>query len=65
MVFAPTYIAAIVSILVQVLNAMGVEVGSEALTTTLTTLITIGSALFIAFRQVATGKSTLGGTRPK
>ena len=65
MVFAPTYIAAIVSVLVQILAALGVEVGSEALTTTITTLITLGSALFIAYRQIATGKSTLGGTRPQ
>lgn len=63
--FAPSYIAALVSILVQVLNALGVNIGSEALTTTITTLITLGSALFIAYRQIKMGRSTLGGARPR
>ena len=63
--FAPSYIAATVSVLVQVLAFLGITVGSEELTTTITTLVTIGSALYIMFRQVKTGKSTIGGTRPE
>lgn len=63
--FAPSYVAMIVSVLVQVLAHFGVTVGSEELTTTITTLITLGTALFVMYRQVTTGKSTLGGTRPE
>lgn len=62
--FAPSYIAMIVSVLVQVLAQFGVTIGSEELTTTITTLVTIGTALFVMFRQIKTGKSTIGGTRP-
>lgn len=63
--FAPSYIVMAVSIIVQVLAQMGVHVGTEELTTTITTLVTIGSALYVMYRQIATGKSTLGGFRPK
>lgn len=63
--FAPSYIAMAVSVLVQVLAAFGVHVGSEELTTTITTLVTIGTGLFVMYRQIKTGKSTIGGTRPE
>lgn len=63
--FAPTYLAGIVVVLVQVLNFLGIEVGSEALTTTLETLFTVGAGLFVLYRQISTGRSTIAGTRPE
>ena len=65
MAFAPTFVSAIVLILSNVLTYIGIEIGSEALTTTLNTLITVGVGLFVMFRQVKTGRSTVAGTRPK
>ena len=65
MAFAPTYVSAIVLILSNVLTYFGINVGSEALTTTLNTLITVGFGLFIMYRQVKTGASTIAGTKPK
>ena len=62
---APSYVAAAVSILVNVLSYVGITVGSDALTTTITTLVTVGTGLFIMYRQLSTGRSTIGGTRPK
>lgn len=63
--FAPSYVASAVAILVQVLSFLGITVGTEELSTTLTTLVTIGSGLFVMYRQLKTGRSTLGGTRPE
>lgn len=65
MVIAPTYIAGIVVLLVQILGFLGIEVGSEALTTTLETLFTVGAGLVIIYRQLTEGRSTLAGTKPK
>lgn len=61
--FAPTYIAAAVAVAVNLLKMAGIEVGSEELTTTVTTIITVVSGLVIMFRQLASGRSTLGGLR--
>ena len=65
MVFAPTYVSAIVLILSNVFTYLGIEIGSEELTTTLNTLITVGIGLFVMYRQVKTGASTIAGTKPK
>lgn len=62
---APSYISAVVAVLVNVLALLGVQVGSEELTTTITTLITVVSGIVIMYRQVTEGRSTLGGTKPK
>jgi uncharacterized membrane protein len=61
---APTYITSIVVLLAQVLPLLGVQVESEALTTTITTVVTIVAAVYIGIRQLKTGRSTLFGTRP-
>lgn len=58
---APSYIAAIVGILSAVLPMLGVDIAPESLTTTITVL----SLVVVAVRQLITGRSTLGGTRPK
>lgn len=48
---SPTYISAIAIILVSVLKAVGVEVGSEELTSTITTIVAIVGGLIIAYRR--------------
>lgn len=63
--FAPSYLAMVVTVLVQALAYFGVVVGSEELTTTITTLVTVVSGLVVMYRQYSTGRSTLGGLRPK
>jgi hypothetical protein len=57
--------AMVVTVLVQALAYFGVVVGSEELTTTITTLVTVVSGLVVMYRQYSTGRSTLGGLRPK
>jgi len=59
--FAPTYASAIVGILSVVLPLLKINIAPEALMTTVTTL----SLLFIAIRQVLTGRSTVLGSRPQ
>jgi hypothetical protein len=62
---APSYISVLVLILSQVLPKIGVTIGSDALTTTIQTIIAIGVGLFVMYRQWATGRATLAGTRPQ
>lgn len=65
MQIAPSYIAAFVAVVVNVLALSGVTVGTEDLTTTVQTLITICSGLVVMYRQITEGRSTLGGTKPE
>ena len=65
MALAPSYLAGIVVVLVQVLNFLGIEIGTEALTTTLSTLLTVGAGLVVLYRQLTQGRSTLAGTKPE
>ena len=62
---APSYIAAVVAIAVQVLAFLGINVGSEELTTTMTTLITVVAGLVVVYRQLTEGRSTIMGAKPK
>lgn len=62
---APSYAAMAVTVIAQLLALFGVQVGSEELTTTITTLVTIGTALLVMYRQVVTGRSTVLGGRPQ
>lgn len=50
-----TYIASAVMIVVNVLSLLGVDVGSEQMTTTLTTIITVLSGLWIMWRRFRSG----------
>lgn len=61
---APSYVSAIILVLSQVLPFFGINVGSEALTTTIQTILAIGIGLFVMFRQLRTGRATVAGTRP-
>ena len=57
---APSYIAAVVAVLVNVQSFAGLALTSDELTTTITVVCTI----VVAIRQVITGKSNLIGGRP-
>lgn len=57
------YLSSIVSILAVVLPALGIEVGSEELTTTLQTLVLLASSLWIIVRRVQQGDIGLSGVR--
>lgn len=61
---APTYIASIVLLLAQLLPLIGIEIESEALTTTITTVVSIVAGLVVAYRQLTTGRATLLGLKP-
>lgn len=50
-----TFLSGLVIITVQVLSYFGVQVGGEALTTTITTLLTIGSAIWVLIRRYQNG----------
>jgi len=61
--FSQTYAAAVIAILSQVLPLLGINIGSEALTTTLTTIITIAAGLWIMVRRFVKGDISAFGSR--
>lgn len=61
--FSPTYISAVVMILVQVLPWLGIPVVSADLTTTVTTILTIGAGLVIIYRRLAKGDINIFGSK--
>ena len=58
-----TIIAVIIQLLSLFLPMLGVEVGTEALTTTVQTIVMIGSGLWIWKERVARGDVTTIGVR--
>lgn len=62
---APTFIASAIAVVANLLQLAGINVGSDALMTTVTTIITIVSGVVILLRQVQTGRATAFGARPK
>ncbi len=56
-----TYIAILVNILATLLPKIGVTVGSEALTTTLQTLIVVISGVWVLIRRYKRGDVTVAG----
>lgn len=58
-----TYIAVLVMVLAQVLPKIGVDLGSDALTTTVSVLATIGAALWALVRRYQAGGITKLGQR--
>lgn len=59
--YAPSYIAAIVAVIVNLQPLLGLNFTSEMWTAAIT--VTLGAV--IAIRQLATGRSTLRGKRPE
>jgi hypothetical protein len=58
---SPTYLAGIVVVLSQVLPLIGINVGSEALTTMLATAFTIGAGLVVMYRRLMKGDVSIFG----
>lgn len=58
-----TIIAVIVQLLAVLLPKIGIEVGSEALTTTVSTLAVVGSGVWIWVQRVKKGDVTTIGVR--
>lgn len=63
MPYSTEYLAVIVNILSFVLPQLGVNVGSEALTTTLQTLVTVGSGLYLLLKRYKRGGVSVAGFR--
>lgn len=58
-----TIIAVVVQLLAVLLPLIGIEVGTEQLTTTAQTIVVIGSGLWIWKERVARGDVTFAGKR--
>jgi uncharacterized membrane protein len=58
-----TYSAAVVVVLAQLLPLLGIEVSTEALTTTLSTIITIVAGVVIMYRRLTKGDISAFGVR--
>lgn len=58
-----TYISVIVLFLAQLLPAIGINVGTEELTTTIQTLVTLGAGFWILIRRLQVGDITFAGVR--
>ncbi len=58
-----TYLAVIVMVLSNVLPKLGVEIGSDALTTTLSVILTVGAALWALVRRHQAGGVSVVGVR--
>jgi uncharacterized membrane protein len=58
-----TYAAAVVVVLAQLLPLLGIEVSTEALTTTLSTIITIVAGVVIMYRRLTKGDISAFGVR--
>lgn len=61
---APSYIAGVVVVVTQLLPFLGIHIAGADLTTTINTIVAIIGGLVVLYRQFATGRSTLAGTRP-
>jgi uncharacterized membrane protein len=61
--YSTTYVSVIVMILAQVLPKLGIEVGSEMLTTTISTLATIISGLYLVYKRWLRGDVNIFGVR--
>jgi hypothetical protein len=63
--FSTTYLSVIVLVIGEVLKATGINVGSEALTTTILTLIQVVSAVMILVERFKKGGITAFGAKIK
>lgn len=58
-----TYIAQVIQTVAFILTLVGINVGSDALTTTVTTIITIVSGLYVFYGRYKAGGITALGSR--
>lgn len=62
-IMSQIYVSAVVAILAQVLPHLGVQVGSDELTTLVSNIVTVGAALWVIIRRVKQGDITALGVR--
>jgi len=58
-----TYIAVMVNILSAVLPKMGLTIGNDALTTTIQTIMALGTGIWILIQRYKKGDVTMSGVR--
>lgn len=58
-----TYAAAVVVVLAQLLPLLGIQVSTEALTTTISTIITLVAGVVIMYRRYSKGDISAFGAR--
>lgn len=58
-----TILAVIINLLATVLPLLGIEIGTEQLTTTVTTILAIGTGIYIWWARVQKGDVSKFGTR--
>lgn len=58
-----TILAVVINLLAVLLPKIGVEIGTEALTTTVATIVQVATGLWIWFRRYQAGGVTLAGIR--
>lgn len=63
MAYSSTYIATIISILATVLPLFGIQVGTEALTTTAQTIVIVLSGLWVLKERFNRGDITIAGIK--
>lgn len=63
MTFSTTYIAVIVNLLSVILPKVGVEVGSDQLTSALQTLIAVASGIYLLIKRYREGGISVLGVR--
>lgn len=61
--YSTTYIAVIVMILAEVLPKLGITVSSDSLTTTITTLVTLVSGVYLLYHRWVKGDVTILGVK--
>lgn len=60
---SPTYASGLIVVLAQVFAWLGIDVGVDALDTTLTTLLTVIAGIVIAYRRFVQGDITVLGSK--
>lgn len=61
--YSSTYLATFIAVAAQILPLLGIEVGTEALTTTVQTIIMVCSGIWILKERFARGDITVAGVR--
>ena len=61
--YSQTYASVIIMVLAQVLPKLGVQIGNDAISTTVYTVISIGAGVYALYRRYKAGGVTAVGTR--
>lgn len=61
--YSQTYLAVIVMVLAQILPKIGVNLGNDELTSTVTVLVTVGAAVWALVRRYQGGGVAMSGAR--